>query len=218
MIDFSKVVREAITSQINAIHTSMPAKIVRVDKDSIDVQPLISIQQGVEYRQLPLLYNVPYLSSSFGKRGIFVKPKVGDDVLIIFTEVNIDNFLIDGNSQIADDNRKFSLSDAVAICGINSFDNVTKLNNDESVILVNENAKVSLKDNGDLVLNEGDDYAVKFNELKKQFNTLKDEFDAHVHVASLPVNSSGNASGTVNAILVKSLANIDTCKVNKVRL
>ena len=86
MSEFSNVIREAISSHINGVHTSFPARIIEVSETSIDVQPLVSVQQGSGYRQLPLLFNVPYLSSCFGSSGIFVKPKIGDHFLNISNE------------------------------------------------------------------------------------------------------------------------------------
>ena len=70
-------------------------------------------------------------------------------------------------------------------------------------------AKVALKNNGEIILNDGGDFAVKFNELKAAFDQLKADFNAHVH----PTGSPNTGTPTV-----PSTANMDSSKVEKVRL
>jgi len=78
-------------------------------------------------------------------------------------------------------------------------------------------ASVLMKADGSIVLNDGTDYAILYSEMKKAFDQLKSDFDAHTH----PVSVSGSATaqkGTASAIAVKSTADMSSSKVEKVRL
>jgi len=74
---------------------------------------------------------------------------------------------------------------------------------------VTKAATLRFRKNGELVLNKGIDYAVKFNELKTAFNQLQNDFDVHIHPEGSP-----NTGAPTNP----SSADIDPAKVEKVRL
>lgn len=74
-----------------------------------------------------------------------------------------------------------------------------------------KSASIKLKVNEEIILNNGGDFAVKFNELKTAFDTLKAEFNTHIHSGVTP--GGGNTG-----ITTPSLANIDPAKAEKVRL
>lgn len=81
--------------------------------------------------------------------------------------------------------------------------------------------------NGEIVLNNGDDYAVKysemetaFNELKSDFNDLVSAYNEHIHVTTATVGASptvGTISPTPSAGS-SSTADIAPSKVEKVRV
>lgn len=73
-------------------------------------------------------------------------------------------------------------------------------------------AKVALKNDGQIILNDGADFAVAFEKLKIEFEELKNKFNAHVHTG---VTSGPSSTGTTPQ---QSVANIDNVKVEKVRL
>jgi phage gp45-like len=72
-------------------------------------------------------------------------------------------------------------------------------------------AKILLKVDGEIVINDGTDYAVKFNELQTAFNKLKSDFDLHTHGGV--TTGSGSTSMTT-----ASTADIAPAKVTKVRI
>lgn len=77
-------------------------------------------------------------------------------------------------------------------------------------------AKIRLKKDGDVVVNDGTDFAVKYNELKKAFDQLKADHDSHIHTTTATVGAS--ASVGVIAPPAASTANMAPAKVEKVRL
>lgn len=91
----------------------------------------------------------------------------------------------------------------------------------------NKSAKVKLKPNQEIVLNDGEDYAVMFNKLKAEFNKLNDKFNdlvtaynSHIHTTTATVGATGVA-GTIaptSSSAEQSTADIDQTKVEKIRL
>lgn len=73
-------------------------------------------------------------------------------------------------------------------------------------------AKLKLDKDGQVILNDGADFAVKFNELKAQVDQLKIELDSHIHTG---VTSGGSTSGTPATPFT---INVDNTKAEKVRL
>jgi hypothetical protein len=77
----------------------------------------------------------------------------------------------------------------------------------------------------EITIFDGEDYAVKYNELKTAFDQLKDDFDnfvntvynVHVHVVTTPDTINGTAAATVNTGS-SSTADMSNSKVEKVRL
>ena len=73
-------------------------------------------------------------------------------------------------------------------------------------------AKLKLNLQGELVLNDGTDFAVAFEKLRTEFNELQVKFNTHIHGG---VAAGGQTSGVPTVL---STANIDNVKVEKVRL
>ena len=79
-------------------------------------------------------------------------------------------------------------------------------------------SSIYLNDDSEVVINEGTDYAVAFEDLKTAFDQLKTDFDNHIHAAGTLLDSTGApCSGSV-ATTTASTADIDPAKVEKVRL
>ena len=69
--------------------------------------------------------------------------------------------------------------------------------------------KILINEDGEIVVNDGTDFAVRYSALETAFNTLKSEFDAHVHGGVL----SGTAS---TGATTPSLADITPAKVEEI--
>ena len=87
-------------------------------------------------------------------------------------------------------------------------------------------AQIYYKKNGDLQLNDGDDWAVQFSALKNEFNELNDKYNdlvskynAHIHIttATVAIGPPGVISPTTSQGSPSS-AVIDNVKIDNVRL
>lgn len=81
-------------------------------------------------------------------------------------------------------------------------------------------ANIKFKNDGEIKLNDGDDFAVKFNELKTAFDTLKNDFNSHAHAGS-----TDSVSGpckilppTATVPPAPTTADMSNAKVEKVKL
>jgi len=139
--------------------------------------------------------------------GVNVRPRVGQKILVldlgggfeigIATDDMIDADLEDGEIEI------YSIDSNGAKSG-----------------------KVKIKPNGELVLNDGTDYAVKYSKLESEFNKLKDDFNSHVqnynshtHVTTATVDAGlvGSIAATTSTSSPSS-PDITQTKVDKVRI
>lgn len=73
-------------------------------------------------------------------------------------------------------------------------------------------ATIRLKNNSDIVLNNGTNYAVMFNELKAKVEELENQLKTHVH----PESTGGTTA--VSAQLQTFPTSIDTARADQVRL
>jgi hypothetical protein len=161
-----QAIQTSISRYLDEIHTSVPARIVDYDptKQEASVQPMIKRRyydasgssNGVVDQ--PTIVAVPVVFPS-AAGGILSFPiKVGDIVLLIFSEQSLDNFLFSGGDSTIDpqDHRRFHYSDAIAIPGLYPLNRAPGSDPDDVVLRFNvgtasENS-VKLKPNGDIVI------------------------------------------------------------------
>lgn len=82
-------------------------------------------------------------------------------------------------------------------------------------------AKIRMKKDGDVIVNDGDKSAVRFQELKLAFDQLKADHDilvAFVNALVLPVNIPALSAGPPAAQAPVSLANIDPAESESVKV
>jgi hypothetical protein len=125
MKSLEEVLRIAIQNQLAQVHVSLPATIVSYSaaQQKAVVQPSIKKEYtDGKVDTLPEIDNVPVIFSGCGARGGISFPlKKGDGVLLVFSERSLDNWIKLGGTQKPGDRRKFDLTDAIAIAGLESF-------------------------------------------------------------------------------------------------
>ena len=108
------VIQTAIDSALKELHTCFPAVVTRVSGQLIDCQITIQRKLNNKNVNLPLLTNVPIRYLKTKNFSISIPIEVGDHVLVIFCERNIDNWLLNAGINAPIDTRKHHLSDAFA--------------------------------------------------------------------------------------------------------
>lgn len=87
---------------------------------TVECQPairerIINQNEEIEYRNIPLLTNVPVVFPSNSEYSITFPLKKGDECLVLFSDLSIDNFWEKGNVQNPIEDRRHDLSDGIAI-------------------------------------------------------------------------------------------------------
>lgn len=107
------------------IHVAMPCVIQSFDpvKQTVEAQPTIrervTAENGqISYMQYPLLINVPVVFPRSSGYIIQFPINKGDECLVIFSDLAIDNWWLKGNVQNPVEQRRHDLSDGFAILGL----------------------------------------------------------------------------------------------------
>lgn len=90
------------------------------DNGTVECQPavrerIINQNEEIEYLNLPLLTNVPVVFPSNSKYSVTFPLAKGDECLVLFSDLSIDNFWEKGNVQNPIEDRRHDLSDGIAI-------------------------------------------------------------------------------------------------------
>lgn len=130
------ILRQAINSQIENIHTAIPASIVNYDfeEQKATVQPLIRNRfRDGRVEDMPEIVAVPVIFPRTANFSLHYPLNRGDYVLLLFMEKSIDQWLETGGQSTPLDSRKFDLSDAVAIPGLYPFSLLSPAEDNENV-------------------------------------------------------------------------------------
>lgn len=129
---------ESISIDKKRANLSMAYKLRRIDSGSSG-----SVSEPVDY---PALVDCPLFRLSGGEAGLFLPIKEGDTAIILFNDVDMDNFISSGNLAVPDTDRLHSFSDAIALVGIeNSFKDMGEdagIYNRDSVIAIGEKIQI----------------------------------------------------------------------------
>ena len=123
---------------LSRIHTAMPARIEKYDYSTqkAEVKPYISRKYPDNtVLELPVIVNVPVVFLRSGGASLNFPVSQGDNCLLICCERSIDKWLSAGDVSDPTDLRRFDLSDAVAILGLNPFSVASEAPNNDDVQL-----------------------------------------------------------------------------------
>ena len=117
----------AIAEQLRSVNTSFPGIVTKVDatKYTIEVKSGVKFffEQKNAYENITIV-DVPLLFPSTSTYLITLPVNVGDKVLLVISQKSIEEFITSGKDAINTDQRVFDASDAVAIPGFNTWDNL----------------------------------------------------------------------------------------------
>lgn len=144
------------------------------ENGTIECQPairerIINQNEEIEYRNIPLLINVPVAFPSSGNWQISFPISKGDECLVFFSDLSIDNFWLKGNIQNPIEDRRHDLSDGIAIpCNLS----LTKSRrvDEKGILISSENASILMED-GEITF-EGNSGTVSLTQLLNHIHML----------------------------------------------
>jgi hypothetical protein len=171
-IDFVDIIRTQFKIDMSEIYTALPCKIVNVYQDNkqqkVDVVPSVNnlMKDGSGEPSMQIL-GIPIIFPGSSTSLVSFPVNDGDTVMCIFSQRSMDNFKIgSGEPTTANDARKFSDQDAVAIPGLFPFGKslnnpqVRKYPHDSNRdlciahnIASGTEVNIILKQSGDLIIN-----------------------------------------------------------------
>jgi len=100
----------------------------------------------------PVIQNVPVMFPRSGGASLTFPVNKGDGVLILFSERSLERWLSSTGGEVEQGvNRRFDLSDAIAIAGLNSIATKT-MGTADDVVLVYKDAKIVIQKDGTIIL------------------------------------------------------------------
>lgn len=101
------------------IRVHLPAKVIRVEEATVDVEIIGQEDTGYGYySKFPLLLNIPVIYNNYTSSAYIITPiQVGDTGIVEFLDFNAYNFINDGNPALTTDTYYHSLNNGTFING-----------------------------------------------------------------------------------------------------
>ena len=133
-MDLGGIIQSHIDNFETQLNTTLPAEIVSFDSETqtATVQPLIYevYSDGISSR-LPEIDDVPVMFPSAGGGMITFPIRTGDEVLIVFSQRDIDKWSVQGGEGVPSTQHYHEYNDAIAIVGLSSNKNSLKANTED---------------------------------------------------------------------------------------
>jgi hypothetical protein len=170
------VLNRAMDRRLENVRGPMPAKVVSYDatRQSVDVHPQVKFSyEGEDGERVtesqPVITDVPVLFPGGGGLKMQWPLTAGDTVLLVFCEQSIDKWLDQGREVDPGDDRRFHMSDAVAVPELRSFAR-NRGAIPAGIIYIGEDGDTGQP-------------AVLGDDLETRLSTLEAQFNSHRHSA-----------------------------------
>jgi hypothetical protein len=114
----------AVDARLVDMHVCLPGRVKKYDyrAQKADVQPLLKRPYVNGAKSLPMITSVPVVWPRGSGGGLNFPLQKDDGVLLVFSERSLDKWLASsGGEADPGDSRRFDLSDAIAVPGLNPF-------------------------------------------------------------------------------------------------
>jgi len=221
--NLTETLQDFLKSRLDNIHTVIPGTFESYEGSAsrkASVKPMVKYRTPAnEDIEMPIIENVPVVFPSSGNFNLLFPIQKGDGCLILFSETGIGNYLA-GTGQIAnaDDQSKFSLTDAIAIPGLWTFSNSPQavnsieLTDTGSLVITVNNKTMEFNSLGQINMLSGVESFVKGDTLFTIWNTYLTALsvgivpgDAVANAASLTAIKSAAAALQAQLSTIKSL-------------
>lgn len=195
-------IQTVIDVAMESFNTCLPGTFETYDFSSqkASVQPMLTKKyaDGVVQTFKPIA-EVPVMFPRTKNSGITFPISRGDGCLILFTQRSMELYLNSGEISNPGDPRKFDLSDAIAIPGLFTFNQVNLSTNNKDLEIHHNETKITIKSNGDIEIGTA-------SLLKLVNSTFLTLFNSHTHLETggttntpLPQMTSSNLTSKVSA-------------------
>ena len=151
-------IKQAVEYNVLKMHTCIPGTIESYDYATQKASVLPSIKMTFYDGTVlshPIIQHVPVIFPRSGGASLTFPVNKGDGVLILFSERALERWLSSKGGEVEQGvNRRFDLSDAIAIVGLNSISTPTLGTKDDVVLIYNKSKIVIKKDGAILLQNE----------------------------------------------------------------
>lgn len=167
-VTLNDATKAVVNYRLNNLHTALPGSIISYDfsTQKASIQPLLNKVWTAGSNStpandnaanklttpMPVLNNVPVIFPRSGGAGLTFPVNSGDTCLLIFVERSMDLWKSVGGQVSPDDNRKFDLSDAVAIMGLFPFNENSTAQNNTDVVLTYKDSSITISGSGNVVI------------------------------------------------------------------
>lgn len=175
-VKLDEVLISVLQNSNRTMFTAIPAKVVSVKSLAecrVDVQPSVNLfDEDLDVsKKLPPVFNVPVHMPTGRLGGLTFPVSVGDDVLLIFSQVGIDNWKRSAGD-VPSNLRRFDIQDAVAVTGVTPFSEsnnnpkVRRLNHSPEELSISFNVgsgsecEIRMKRDGNIVINTPKDLTI----------------------------------------------------------
>lgn len=148
-----ELLNTVISSRISEVNICMPASIIEYDfkKQKARVQPALNYKYNDgSIVIIPDIFNVPVVHPASGGASITFPVSVGDNVLLLFSQKSLEEWLEKGEQVTPDDSRQNNLTDAIAIIGLMDFGKISNAKNDTDLLIKYKESEILVKKDGDL--------------------------------------------------------------------
>ncbi|WP_125153677.1 Gp138 family membrane-puncturing spike protein [Clostridium rectalis] len=154
MNNIVSVFQNAMSNLGNNLNCVLIGKII--EYQSLHNTATIELLHNVPTQNIPYqpLINIPIGFFSIGGYSIKVRPNINDVVVLIVSDYDIDNLLIDGKTKKSNTDRVHALEDAIVLpLSINFLNNSFNATEDLTIQKNGTESYVKIKNNGEIVLN-----------------------------------------------------------------
>lgn len=187
------------------IRVHLPAKVIRVEEATVDVEIIGQEDTGYGYySKFPLLLNIPVIYNNYTSSAYIITPiQVGDTGIVEFLDFNAYNFINDGNPALTTDTYYHSLNNGTFINGFIPNNKLIDIPVNQPIVLglKNGNYKVYASDIGD------------YNATSKSSINLTSSTGTTITSPSINLNGDVNiqngATGTFGSVDGKIISVVD---------
>ncbi|MFX4154227.1 Gp138 family membrane-puncturing spike protein [Aliarcobacter butzleri] len=117
-LDLASTIALGIAQALSNTHTNLIGKIIKVNKKTIDVQPVIAREVNKQEVPLPVFPDVPVINFLGGTSSIQMPLKIGDYCTLFVSERCFDNWYFGNDNKKPLSPRMFDYSDCIALVGL----------------------------------------------------------------------------------------------------